>query len=100
MVRVVTHIANFPLAATFALCEHFAMAEGSLNSKLVALGVSKSYASEIVSGDRSPGMTLAIRIYRAIGKKFGPLIGLSEKEIRALEKATNRSAPQQPLAAE
>ncbi len=59
--------------------------EASLNSRIVALGVSRSYASEIVSGNRSPSVPLAIRIFRKIGVKLGPLVNASEDEINALE---------------
>lgn len=70
------------------------MAEPSLNSKLVALGVSKSYASQIVAGVRAPSLPLAIKIYRAIGVKLGRLAGASKSEIAALERVSQREAVQ------
>jgi transcriptional regulator with XRE-family HTH domain len=66
------------------------MAEPSLNSKIVALGVSKSYASQLAAGIRVPSLGLALKIYRSIGVKLGPLAGASKTEIAALEKVANR----------
>lgn len=68
------------------------MAEVSRNAVIVKLGVSKSYASQIVAGVRAPSLSLALRIFRATGMKFGPLVGASQAEIEALEKLARRRA--------
>lgn len=87
---VVTHIANFVLALMFAICELSEMAKPSLNAKIISLGVSKSYASQIVAGVRAPSLPLALRIFRELGLKFGPLVGATKAEISALEKMSER----------
>lgn len=80
------HIANFPLAPEFAICKQFGMSDVSTNARLVAAGVSKSYASQIASGKRDPSLALAISIFRATGLKFGPISNASKAEIATLEK--------------
>jgi len=62
-----------------------------LLKKLVALGVSQPYASQISRGVRTPSLRLAIRIYRELGVKLGPIAGASSAEIRTLEKVGARS---------
>jgi len=49
-------------------------------------GISKSYASEILSGKRRPSAALACRIYRATGHATGPIAGMSDAEIEAVER--------------
>lgn len=66
------------------------MRKESLNSKLVALGVSKSYASELAAGTKTPGEKLAIKIYRKLGLKLGPIANASAREIKLLEKLVER----------
>lgn len=84
--------ANFSLARRFSICKLPNMSEPSLNSKLVELGVSKSYASQISRGKRPPSVALAIRIFREIGVKLGPIANASKDEIEALERVDARRA--------
>lgn len=51
--------------------------------RLVAMGVPKPYASQIARGVRRPSLRLAVKIFQATGLRFGPLVGLSEKDIAA-----------------
>lgn len=52
---------------------------------LMKLGVAKSYAYQIAKGDRTPGPDLALRIYRTLGHKIGPIQNATESDISALE---------------
>ena len=58
----------------------------SLNQKLVSIGVPASYASLIATGKRSPGLQLAVKIYRELGLKLGPLKSATSAEINAIER--------------
>jgi transcriptional regulator with XRE-family HTH domain len=60
--------------------------KASLNSRIVALGVSRSYASEIVNGKRNPSLHLAVKIYRKLGVKLGPIANATPAEISAIER--------------
>lgn len=51
-----------------------------------AAGISPSYASMILSGDRTPPRPLAIRIYRETGWKASCLASLSNDDIDVLER--------------
>jgi len=57
-----------------------------LYQELKSLGLSRSYASQIAHGRRHPGLQLAIRIWRALGLKLGPVAGLSGSTIARLER--------------
>lgn len=48
-------------------------------------GISKSYASEIVNGQRRPSRPLAIHILRQTGWRHPLLDGLSDEQIATLE---------------
>lgn len=50
-----------------------------------AAGISKSYASEILSGARTPSRPLAIHILRTTGWRHSMLEGLSDEQIAVLE---------------
>jgi hypothetical protein len=52
-----------------------------------AAGISVSYASMILSGDRTPPLGRALSIYDKTGLLFGPLTGKSEVEIAGLREA-------------
>ncbi len=54
--------------------------------------MSKSYASEIAAGTKKPSQKLAIRIYRALGVKLGPIADFTAAEINTVEKLAKRSA--------
>jgi transcriptional regulator with XRE-family HTH domain len=50
------------------------------------VGISVSYASEILTGTRQPSQRLAVRIFRTTGRKFGPILGLSDADIAAVDR--------------
>jgi hypothetical protein len=52
---------------------------------LQRIGVSKPYAHQIVRGE-GPSVSMALRIFRELGAKFGPIASLSDDEIAVLEK--------------
>lgn len=53
-------------------------------SKAVAISV--PYASQLIAGLRKPSLPVAIRIYDKMGKRMGPLVGLTSDEIEAARK--------------
>ena len=55
-------------------------------------GISVPYASELLSGKRTPSTRLAIDIFKKTGLRFGALVGASEQEIGALDRLTPRRA--------
>lgn len=56
-------------------------------SKLAAeIGISVPYASQLLSGDRTPPVPMAIKVFRAIGVKLGPIANASDDEIATLER--------------
>jgi hypothetical protein len=55
-------------------------------------GISASYAHMILSGERTPGMPLAIAIFRKLGRKFGPIAQATDEEIDVLERVQERAA--------
>ena len=50
-----------------------------------AAGISQSYASMILSGQRAPGRPLAIHIFRKTGWRHDLLAGLSDEQIGVIE---------------
>lgn len=64
----------------------------TLYSRLCGMGLSKPYASQIANGHRAPGMKLALRIYKEIGTKLGPLKDATVREIEVAERLSERSA--------
>lgn len=57
----------------------------TLKEKARAIGISQSYASEILSGHRKPSRPLAIHIMRRTGWRHEVLDGLSDEQIDVLE---------------
>ncbi len=59
-----------------------------------ALGISVPYAYMLLAEPpvREPGPGLAIDIYRRFGCKLGPVQGLSDPDIEALDRITERRA--------
>ena len=47
-------------------------------------GISKSYASEILSGKRELGLVAALNLYRKCGHRFGPVAEMSDDQLAAL----------------
>lgn len=70
------------------------MTASDLYQGLLGMGITKGYASQLARGERKPSMALAIRIYRAIGAKIGPIENLPKSAIVSLEKAGGGSAVQ------
>lgn len=57
-----------------------------------AAGISKSYASEILSGVRVPSRSLAITIFLRTGMKFGPISSLADEDIHTLVRIEGAAA--------
>lgn len=51
-----------------------------------AAGISKSYASEIVNGKRSPSRSLAIHIFRRTSWRHATIASLTAADIETLER--------------
>ena len=49
-----------------------------------ACGISPSYVSMILNNRRTPPRHIALRLYKATGRKFGPIAGLSDEDIATL----------------
>lgn len=50
-----------------------------------AIGISKTYASDILAGKQPPSRPLAIHIYRKTGWRHSLLDGLSDEQLDVLE---------------
>ena len=62
-------------------------ASPSLAKRLLDAGVAKGgHAYDLANGRRIPNPALAVRIFRALGVKLGPVANLSDEEIAVLEK--------------
>lgn len=64
----------------------------ALAASLRKIGVSESYASEIVNDKRAPSMSLALRIHAEVGEKLGPLTDVADDDIPALRRAYDQKA--------
>ncbi|MEH3121115.1 MAG: hypothetical protein PGN16_03900 [Sphingomonas phyllosphaerae] len=65
-----------------------------------SVGISLSYASEVLSGARSPSRPLAIRILRRTGWKHDSIKALTPEQIDTLEAVEPwRAAPAEQVAA-
>jgi hypothetical protein len=87
---VITVFASAWLDRLLAVCKESGMTNGKQNpviTQLRQIGVSGPYASQLTTGARKPSLRLAIKIFREVGLKLGPLEGLDAKEIRTLEAA-------------
>lgn len=51
-----------------------------------AAGISPSYASMILNGQRDWTRPIALAVFRRTGSRFGPLVGASDDEIAVLAK--------------
>jgi transcriptional regulator with XRE-family HTH domain len=63
------------------------MGKPTIRQLMDAVGISKSYASIILSGKQDPSRPLAIHIYRQTGWKADLIANLSDAEIDTLEDA-------------
>lgn len=57
----------------------------SMNSQLIELGISKAYASLIVSGKQKPSRPLAIHIFRKTGWRHELIADLTDEQLEMLE---------------
>lgn len=76
------------LAQKFVMCEQLLMEQAPGTMELAEkAGISKSYASEILSGkrDRAPSRPLAIHILRRTGWRHSVIADLSDEQIAMLE---------------
>lgn len=64
----------------------------SLAKRLQGIGVGKSYAYMIASGDRTPPMPLALKINRELGVKLGPLEYATDEQIAVLSQVHGQAA--------
>lgn len=64
----------------------------ALSKSLRSIGISESYASEIVNEKRPPSMTLALRIHAELGEKLGPLANVADEDIPALRRVHQAEA--------
>lgn len=56
------------------------------------VGISVPYASQLLSGRRTPSRALAVRIWRGTGQKLGPLAHVADADIEVLERIENATA--------
>lgn len=76
---------TFGLASKFGMCEQTGMEKPRTTDLANGAGISKSYASEILSGERKPSRPLAIHILRTTGWRHELLSDLSDEQITMLE---------------
>ena len=57
-----------------------------------AIGISQSYASQLLSGARPISAAQAIKAYRATGVRLSPIAEATEAEIEVLERFTPGAA--------
>ena len=62
------------------------MEKPSTSELSAVAGISKSYASEILSGQRKPSRPVAIHIFRATGWRHALIADLSEDDMVLLER--------------
>jgi transcriptional regulator with XRE-family HTH domain len=55
-------------------------------------GISLPYASQILSGARSPSLTMAIGIFRKTGLKFGPIAQATPEDIEVMARVYGEAA--------
>jgi hypothetical protein len=58
----------------------------------LAMGISRAFASQVLTGVKPMPRALAIRIFRWKGVKLGPIAAASEDEITVLERFEGRAA--------
>lgn len=70
------------------MCEQSVMQQPPTYAELAAAtGLSRSYAHEIVNGERIPSQATSIRIYRQTGWKISNIASFSDEDIAVLERA-------------
>lgn len=90
---------SFPLVRTkalarmFGMCEHGVMAKPTTSELAAKAGISKSYASEILSGKKPTlGLPLAIHIFCQTGWRHEAIADLTAEQIETVAQI----APWQP----
>lgn len=63
----------------------------SVQKQLHGLGFSQPFASQIVTGARTPSLENALQIYRKLGLRFGLLVHATPSEIKVLERVAERA---------
>lgn len=61
----------------------------TLYKQLRDLGISRSYASQIANGHRTPSLALSLRLHERFGVKVGPMVDKTDSEIRTLRRASH-----------
>lgn len=79
------YVRTFALASKFGMCEQDGMEKPRTTDLATGAGISKSYASEILSGERKPSRALAIHIMRKTGWRHSLIADLSDEQIGMLE---------------
>lgn len=62
------------------------MDEPTPTSLSKAADISVPYAWQILKGERTPSLAVALRIYDSLRLQYGPLEGLDERDIEAARK--------------
>lgn len=55
-------------------------------------GISRTYASNIRTGKRTPSLKTALAIFDVTGARFGPLIGATKADIEAARRLSREAA--------
>lgn len=84
----------FLLASNFAVCNVAGMEASPKPTQLAELvNISVPYASQILSGSRTPSDAVAVRVFHAFGLKLGRLIKLTDEEVALFAKMQGIEAP-------
>jgi hypothetical protein len=73
------------LALLVTICDKGFMDKPSPKALVEATGISSSYASMILSGDRTPTRSLAIFIFRSLGWPHPSIADLTEEQMQVFE---------------
>jgi plasmid maintenance system antidote protein VapI len=83
---VVTLVVKIALDYVFALSEHDPMPITPTELQAQA-GISKGYASNLLSGKKKPSPKMAVRIFRATGVKLGLIANLPDAVVAEMAEA-------------
>ena len=76
---------TFPLEFVSVICEQRSMDKPRVKELVAAIGISKTYASDILSGKQPPSRPLAIHIFRKTGWRHESIAELTERHMKVLE---------------
>jgi transcriptional regulator with XRE-family HTH domain len=77
----------FSLASNFAFCNIDGMSDRITPTLLAAKsGISQPYASQLLSGSRTPSRDLAIHIWRTTGVKLGEFTTATDADLEVIAK--------------